>query len=399
MMLAYADDLVILAENHVDLQRKIHFLQVYLERIDLKINISKSKVIEYRKRISKNSHPIKINGELMEYVDNYTYLGITFNRNGSFKVQAENAIANGRKSLNRVKSIIAKAGTLNWDVSLQLYNSIVSPTTVYGAETWGLLYLEEVEKVQVGFFKSLLSLPFCTPGYMVRIEMGLRKLKLKILRMALKWITKIINMDGGRYPRICLKRILRDANNTRVIKKYNYLDQVKTILQEIECAHVLDEQNIDTLNARIIKSIIQKYDSHLFAQDLVRVRGSSFNEMYQELISSDAAEGYLNLEVPFWKKKIICRLRLANTRIFFIYIREGVAKIASGAPCIGCGMEDLTMLHVLTECPCLSGLKHCLDKEEFNIFDLLTPNSPGSIDNVIKYLAEWIKIFGTNDPP
>ena len=75
----FADDLVLLAISRIHIHRKINLLNVYLKKLNLKINIAKTKCIIFRKggKISKKEK-IYVENNKIEIVTSYTYLGVPF---------------------------------------------------------------------------------------------------------------------------------------------------------------------------------------------------------------------------------------------------------------------------------------------------------------------------------
>ena len=83
-LLLYADDTFLLSESSNDLQNMLSSFADYCDTWQLKINVSKTKVLVFsRGAIAKNLKFFLRNKEL-EIVKNYKYLGIFFARSGSF---------------------------------------------------------------------------------------------------------------------------------------------------------------------------------------------------------------------------------------------------------------------------------------------------------------------------
>lgn len=82
-MILFADDIVLFTTNPVSLQAQIDKITQFSERWGLKINVSKTKVCIFETR-KQNVYPdIFVNGEKIEGVDNFTYLGVKFTHTGS----------------------------------------------------------------------------------------------------------------------------------------------------------------------------------------------------------------------------------------------------------------------------------------------------------------------------
>ena len=85
-ILLYADDTVIVSESAEDLQNALNTYSVYCNSWKLKLNTSKTKVLIFSKG-RQRLYNFKFENENIETVSEYKYLGIFFNRSGSFLIQ------------------------------------------------------------------------------------------------------------------------------------------------------------------------------------------------------------------------------------------------------------------------------------------------------------------------
>ena len=87
-------------------------------------------------RNTKTNEHWVYNNELLETLDHFNYLGITFNYTGNFKINIETIYGKGLKAMNSLISNINKYKT-NPKISLQLFDAFVSSTISYGCEVLG----------------------------------------------------------------------------------------------------------------------------------------------------------------------------------------------------------------------------------------------------------------------
>ena len=99
-MLLCADDTLILAETALDLQHSLNCLYENSSLWKLNVNRSKTKIVIFgsNSRSIQNEYTFYYNGEILEIVTFYKYLGLLFRNNGNFyrskvqlKDQAEKA--------------------------------------------------------------------------------------------------------------------------------------------------------------------------------------------------------------------------------------------------------------------------------------------------------------------
>ena len=86
--LLYADDLVLLSQSESGLQACLHKLERYVKKWKLGVNLKKSKVLNFTTTAKRRLYITSkwyFNGDLLECVEEYTYLGIIFHYGGSFK--------------------------------------------------------------------------------------------------------------------------------------------------------------------------------------------------------------------------------------------------------------------------------------------------------------------------
>jgi hypothetical protein len=112
------------------------------------------------------------NGLGIEVVNNYTYLGVPFHFTGNFYLASTEFVRKGLAAQGAAMTASKIMKNFNIDVPTKLYNSIVKSTALYGAGLWGFLHCKPLERVQQQFFRRILQLPTCTPGYFIRLETG-----------------------------------------------------------------------------------------------------------------------------------------------------------------------------------------------------------------------------------
>ena len=82
--LMFADDLVLLANNQQDLQCSLNLLYGYCSKWALTVNHSKTKVLVFGGASSLCPFIWSYNGDPLQQVFSYRYLGVIFTNTGSF---------------------------------------------------------------------------------------------------------------------------------------------------------------------------------------------------------------------------------------------------------------------------------------------------------------------------
>ena len=193
-VLLYADDTIILAETAADLQRALHGLHEYCQKWDLTINITKTKIVIFSRGKVRNYPCFKMGNDEIEVNDEYVYLGVTFNYNGSFRKAICKQIMQAKKAMF---SILQKARVLQLpiDIVCELYERCVIPVLLYGSEIWGFEDINSLEIFHRTFLRYVLRSFKFTPNVMLYGETNTVDIKTKIdIRMLNFWLkTKFTN--------------------------------------------------------------------------------------------------------------------------------------------------------------------------------------------------------------
>jgi hypothetical protein len=89
LILVYADDIAMVANNEEDLQHLLNKLHCWWKKWRVLINTDKSNCMHFRRGRSKQiEFEFTVGRNVCEIVEQYTYLGVTFNCKGNFTPNA-----------------------------------------------------------------------------------------------------------------------------------------------------------------------------------------------------------------------------------------------------------------------------------------------------------------------
>ena len=172
-LLLFADDLVLLSDLSTGLQKSIQILGDYCSKWDLRINLEKTKVMEFIFSRRNDPSPLyNLYNQKIEVTKTYRYLGIVTTSNGSLKSATDTLAKQGQKSLFCLLKKALKLQFPNSIVLSHLFDSLVRPVLEYGCETWGYVKAEEIEKARHKFIKFALGLPSTAADLAIYGEIG-----------------------------------------------------------------------------------------------------------------------------------------------------------------------------------------------------------------------------------
>ena len=129
----YADDTVFSVESSEDLQRMLDSLLHRTGKYKLTVNVDKTKVVIFRGSCQTGDDTFNYNGNLVEIVNTFSYLGILLNYNGKVNVTQKHIAAQGKKCLFGLMKEVKKHN-FNVATTLSLFDTYVKPVLNYYSE-------------------------------------------------------------------------------------------------------------------------------------------------------------------------------------------------------------------------------------------------------------------------
>ena len=251
--LLYADDTILISETATDLQRMINDLYIYCQLWQLTVNTEKTKVVVFSRGKVKNLPNILFGEKPIVAQHTYTYLGILFNYNGTFKVAMRKQITQAKRALF---SLLSKARRLQLPLDLQchLFDTCVLPILLYGCEIWGYSDLSEVERVQNYFCKYILKLSPQTANCIARGELGSQRLQCIIKQRMVNFWTRLTTGKSSKISHI-LFQLVKIKHDEGSFNSHWWASINKTI-NECGLGNLLNVPT-DILNPNYTKAIIK----------------------------------------------------------------------------------------------------------------------------------------------
>ena len=128
--LSYADDTTLMAESEEELKSLLMKLKDKSEKVDLKLNIRKTKIMA--------SGPItswQIDGETVETVADFNFWGSKITADGDCSHAIKRRFLLGRKVTTNLDSIL-KSRDITLPTKVHLVKAMVFPVVMYGCESW-----------------------------------------------------------------------------------------------------------------------------------------------------------------------------------------------------------------------------------------------------------------------
>ena len=126
----YADDITLMAESEEELKSLLMKVREKSEKVGLKFNIQKTKIIAYGPITSW-----QIDGETMETVRDTIFLGSKITADGDSSHEIRRYFLHGKKAMISLDSIL-KSRDISLPTKVHLVKAMVLPVVMYGCESW-----------------------------------------------------------------------------------------------------------------------------------------------------------------------------------------------------------------------------------------------------------------------
>lgn len=251
--LAYADDLVLMADSVGDLQLSINELNRACNEFQMKISAAKTKVMHVGK-VRMNVLCL-LDDFSLEQVSEFKYLGCVFSEDGKLDREFEERKRKGNAVTSQLRSHIFSKKELSSNTKLTIHQSIFRPTIMYGSESWvdsGYL----VHNLEVADMTVLRMIAGTNrreqwenriSNISIRENLGCLSVEEVARVNRLRWFGHVHQMDDLRLP----KRILvaeMPANRSRGRPRRRFIDSVKDDLSTRDL--VLNDELLNVVRNR-----------------------------------------------------------------------------------------------------------------------------------------------------
>ena len=145
-----------MAESEEELKRLLMKVKVESEKVGLKLNIQKTKIMA--------SSPItswQTDGETVEIVADFIFLGSKITADGDCSHEIKRHLLLGRKVMTNLDSIL-KSRDIPLPTKVHLVKAMVFPVVMYGFESWNIkkAELQGIDAFELWCWRRLLRVPW-----------------------------------------------------------------------------------------------------------------------------------------------------------------------------------------------------------------------------------------------
>ena len=395
-VLLYADDIILFAESGDKLQNGLNLLQDYCTKSKLTVNITKSKIMIFKRGRASSNERFMYKNEALEIVSTYKYLGIVISSGGSYKHTCDTLASQSLKALFKLKKHLNKFVDLQVSHRMELFDKLILPILNYGSEIWGNIEAMQIERIHLKFCKEILGVKHKTQNNFIYGELGRMPLRQhRIVAMIRYWL-KITTSNDTKFAKHAYNILLQDMEIFP--NKANWAGVIKHILDTNGFSDVWIYQGVSRVN--IFMNIFKQRLKDSYKQEwLGHITDSSRAYTYKHFCSFNF-KTYLD-DITITKFRVaLTQLRLSSHRL---RIETGRWNKPVSTPfheriCIICSkLED--EYHFLLECPAYNTLRSQYIKQYYykhpnmvKFIELLKSENSNEIKNLASYIYKAFEL-------
>ncbi len=303
-VLAFADDIVLLAENAEDLQKLIGIVHHWSSKWRFIINPEKSQIVHYRnapKARTNVEFKLCDNGPSLQVVDSYRYLGVYLDEYLTFNQTTSLLASAGGRALGSMINKFRTLSDMGHSTYTKLYHSLVAPVTDYGSAIWGFKSYSELDKVQNRALRFFTGVHKFAPTIGYTGDMGWLSNRGRWKLNMLRYWNRLVTLDDTRLT----KKIFRwDMNEHNISNKTNFSAQVKQVLCDV---------NMKDSYSRLEPVDIDIGEKHILTGEELKwstdVTKFSKLDLLAEIKHSFGSEKYLEIDLDRYDKSLLSQFR------------------------------------------------------------------------------------------
>ena len=393
--LLYADDTIVLAESPEQLQLALNAVYEYCRDWNLTVNTTKTKIVIFS-RYKVSDYPAFLFGhDLIEVVDDYTYLGVIFNYNGSFQKAINKQALQGKKAfyalLNKVKVL-----RLPVDLALELFDHLVIPILLYGSEVWGFSNYTQLEILERKFIKVILGLNKSTPNCMIYGETGKIPISNAVNCRMINFYARIVNGNHHKIAYIMyklLKKKCEQEDNFSV----DWVNHVQVSLGNIGMNDLFMFDG-NGFSCDYIKKAVKLRIADMYKQDWHNeLYVHEYCDFYKTIKTDWHQMKYLTC-LNYYQRKTLCKWRCRSNQL---PISTSRFNITDEILCPFCIKDELVgdELHYLFKCPFFNDDRSkflgnvSTNQDIYRVIELFQIHDINLIEGLLNFINLVMKIF------
>ena len=258
--LLWMDDVCLIHSDRDELQQMLDITNHVAKKYHIEFGAAKCKVVKIGKEPSSK---LTLNGQILDEVEAYNYLGEMINNKGNLSAHITEL---EKKIQAATQNIITETGNkelkgIKMEAVWQLVDSIIIPILTYGAERWDptKTELQQLQTIMNKALKTLLFLPKQTPTSILLQETGYLPIERMIKKKRVMQAHRILHKKGPSLNKSMTmnENSMWKSRTNEILEEYNLTGESLRISKQ-GLSRVLDTLNREITNQEIVEEATTK---------------------------------------------------------------------------------------------------------------------------------------------
>ena len=347
-ILLYADDIVLVAVNEINLQKMLNIMSLWCSKWQLVINSEKTQVLHFRKPCEQLSdHIFQFGIRPLKYATSYKYLGFVFNENMTFSNGSKSLAESAGRALGSIMCKMKACPDLGFLTFSKLYDSMVGSILFYAAGVWGFKNSPDSNAIQARAMRCFLGVHKYTAKGAIEGDMGwvscLVKQRCEIARL---W---------NRLVQLPDERLTKNIFNWDRRHNYPWAKEVAALFSFCDLNDIFRNNlqcNINIIKEKLIKIQIGQWKEEIWAKPKLR--------NYVQIKEGFHTELYITFNLRRGQRSLCAQLR-SGTLPLAIEVGRYKGIPEEQRLCVLCDLNVVEdEYHFLFHCPVYCELRNCL---------------------------------------
>ena len=245
--LLFADDCALNAATEAVMQHSVDLFSDACDNFGLTISTKKTEVMHQPAPAKPYVEPnITINGQRLNSVSKFTYLGSTLSRNVVIDDEVNARLAKASAAFGRLHKNVWNRRGITTETKIKVYRAVILTALLYGCETWTVYqrHTRKLNHFHTTCLRKLLGIKWQDriPDTEVLISAGLPSIHTILMQSQLRWAGHVARMPDERLPKKLLFGELQEGKRSQGCPKKRFKDTLKASLKAFNIDHGTWEQ-------------------------------------------------------------------------------------------------------------------------------------------------------------
>ena len=233
----FADDYALNVSHEQEMQAEMDCFSSACDNFGLNISTKKTDVMFQPAPGNQYHEPqISVNGQTLQAVETFTYLGSTLSRNTNIDAEINNRISKASSAFGRLRENVWERRGISFESKLKVYRAVVLTTLLYGSETWTAYrrHEKQLNHFHLRCLRNLLHIRWQdkVPDTEVLRQTNFPSIITIMRKAQLRWAGHVSRMSDDRIPKQLLYGELCQGKRTVERQRKRFKDSLKVSLKD-----------------------------------------------------------------------------------------------------------------------------------------------------------------------